>query len=182
MAKKDSLETAIRNIAENKLNGKYNLSQYKEGGKRHQEKLDALTHKSVCEQVMAFKKTHEDIPLYQILSVGISKGAFKKTEFDKGYKRFDAKKVEAVVEFGRYYNKYHGIKSTKISDVTIRLMTRYYEKVSTDMGKFLLALASSKVMGKECNNRGHYDELCKNLGIPYKFGKDKKTTEEEKAA
>ena len=131
---------------------------------------------------MAFKKTHEDIPLYQILSVGISKGAFKKTEFYKGYKRFDAKKVEAVVEFGRYYNKYHGIKSTKLSDVTIRLMTRYYEKVSTDMGKFLLALASSKVMGKECNNRGHYDELCKNLGIPYKFGKDKKTTEEEKAA
>ena len=39
MARQSIIETAIRTTATNKLNGKYNLAQYKEGAKRHGENL-----------------------------------------------------------------------------------------------------------------------------------------------
>lgn len=168
MAKNSIIETAIVNVATHKLAGKYNLSQYKEGAKRHQEKLNAILHKSICEQILAFKEAHKDIPMYFILSVGIAKGAYKKSEFDKGYKHFDTEKVEKVAEFGKAYNAYNGVKSVKLSDVTIRLMMRYYELVSKDMETFTTDLNKSNVLGKEAISRGNYIALCKNLNIPIK--------------
>lgn len=168
MAKNSIIETAISNVANHKLNGKYNLSQYKEGASKHQEKVKAMLHKSICEQILAFKETHKDIPMYFILSVGISKGAYKKSEFDKGYKNFDSEKVEKVAEFGKAYNAYNGIKSVKLSDVTIRLMMRYYEQVSKNMDTFMTDLNKSKVIGKQAISRGNYIGLCENLNIPIK--------------
>lgn len=174
MAKNSIIENAIVSVATNRLAGKYNLSQYKEGAKRHQEKLNAMLHKSICEQILDFKETHKDIPMYFILSVGIAKGAYKKSEFDKGYKHFDTEKVEKVAEFGKAYNAYNGVKSIKLSDVTIRLMMRYYEQVSKEMDTFMADLNKSKVLGKEAISRGNYIALCENLNIPIK----KKETEE----
>ena len=128
--KVSAIETAIRNTAKNKLAGKYNLAQYKEGAKRYQEKVNAMLHKAICEQIVDFKDKHPDIPFYFILSVGIAKGAYKMSEFNKGYKKFKPEEVEQVALYGQAYNAYNGIKSKKLSDVTIRLMMRYYEKVS----------------------------------------------------
>ena len=61
--KVSAIETAIRNTAKNKLEGKYNLAQYKEGAKRYQEKVNAILHKSICEQIVDFKDKHPDIPI-----------------------------------------------------------------------------------------------------------------------
>ena len=165
--KVSAIETAIRNTAKNKLAGKYNLAQYKEGAKRHQEKVNAMLHKAICEQIVDFKDKHTDIPFYFILSVGIAKGAYKMSEFNKGYKKFKPEEVEQVALYGQAYNAYNGIKSKKLSDVTIRLMMRYYEKVSTDMDTFTTDLNKSQVLGKIAVKRGDYGQLCKNLNIPF---------------
>lgn len=165
--KVSAIETAIRNTAKNKLAGKYNLAQYKEGAKRHQEKVNAILHKAICEQIVDFKDKHPDIPFYFILSVGIAKGAYKMSEFNKGYKKFKPEEVEQVALYGQAYNAYNGIKSKKLSDVTIRLMMRYYEKVSTDMDTFTNDLNKSQVLGKIAVKRGDYGQLCKNLNIPF---------------
>ena len=167
--KENNITKAINNVANNKLNGKYNLTQYKEGGSRHEEKVRAMLHKKVCEEIVAFAAEHTDIPMYFILSVGVSKGAYKMSEFEKGYKTFKADEVEMVAKMGRAYNDYNGQHGKKMSDVTIRLIMRYYEKVSHDFSKFLLDLNKSKVLGKMCGSREmDYKTLCKNLNIPTK--------------
>ena len=177
---KNSVETAIRNAASSKLAGKYNLPQYKKEGTAHyDERMKAMLHKRICEEIVAFADSHKSIPFYFILQVGVSKGAFKMSEFEKGYKQFKACKVEQVHMMGMEYNKYNGIEGKKMSDVTIRLVLRYYEKVSTDFVPFLNALNTSNKLGTECGARGNYETLCKNLNIPIKEKED--TTEEEKA-
>lgn len=165
--KASAIETAIRNTSKNKLAGKYNLAQYKEGSKRYQEKVNAILHKSICEQIVDFKDKHPNIPIYFILSVGISKGAYKMSEFNKGYKNFKPEEVEQVARYGQAYNTYNGVKSSKLSDVTIRLMMRYYEKVSKDFDTFINDLNKSQVLGKIAIKRGDYGQLCKNLNIPF---------------
>lgn len=171
---KNSVEMAIRNVAANKISGKYSLPQYKkEGTKHYAERQKALLHKKVCEEVVAFADSHKDIPIYFILSVGIAKGAFKMCEFDKGYKSFKPTKVEQVHMMGMEYNKYNGLQGKKMSDVTIRLIMRYYEKVSSDFTTFINDLNKSKVLGKACGARGDYEALCKNLNIPIKEKEDK---------
>ena len=166
---KNVIESAIRNVANNKLAGKYNLAQYKEGGSRFEEKKNAMLHKQICEEIVAFADNHKDIPFYFILSVGVSKGAYKVSEFNKGYKRFNAEEVEMVHKMGMAYNAYNGLGNKKMSDVTIRLIMRYYEKKSKDMETFANDLNNSKVFGKLCGSREmEYTELCKNLNIPIK--------------
>ena len=166
---KNVIESAIRNVANNKLAGKYNLAQYKEGGSRFEEKKKAMLHKQICEEIVAFADNHKDIPFYFILSVGVSKGAYKMSEFEKGYKRFNAEEVEAVHKMGMAYNTYNGIGHKKMSDVTIRLIMRYYEKKSKEMETFTIDLNNSQVLGKLCGSREiDYTKLCKNLNIPIK--------------
>jgi hypothetical protein len=170
---KNSVETAIRNTAANKINGKYNLPQYKkEGTKHYDERNKVLLHKRICEEIVAFADSHKSIPFYFILQVGVSKGAFKMSEFEKGYKSFNAYKVEAVHMMGMEYNKYNGMEGKKMSDVTIRLVMRYYEKVSNDFLTFIADLNKSNKLGKECGARGNYEALCKNLNIPIKEKED----------
>ena len=165
----NKIETAIRNTANNKLSGKYNLAQYKEGGTRYAEKQSAMLHKKICEEIVAFADNHKAIPFYFILSVGVSKGAYKMSEFEKGYKRFNAEEVEAVHKMGMAYNTYNGIGHKKMSDVTIRLIMRYYEKKSKEMETFTNDLNNSQVLGKLCGSREiDYTKLCKNLNIPIK--------------
>lgn len=173
---RNKIENLIRKTAENNISTKYNLAQYKEGGKKHNEKKMALLHKSVCEQIVQFANAHPQIPFYFILSVGISKGAYKESEFNKGYKNFDAEKVFIVYTMGQEYNKYNGIPNKKMSDVTIRLIMRYYEKKSQTMDDFIQDLNKSKVFGKNCGSRDiDYAILCKNLNIPFKDNEDNAT-------
>lgn len=167
MAKNNITESAIRKTASEKLNSKYNLAQYREGGSKHEEKLKAILHKRVCEEIVAFADSHPTIPFYFILQVGVSKGAYKMSEFAKGYKAFKADEVEMVAKMGRAYNDYNEQYHKKMSDVTIRLIMRYYERVSKDYNQFLVDLNNSKVLGKMCGSREiPYKDLCRNLNIP----------------
>ena len=166
---KNSVETAVRNTASNKIANKYRLPQYKKEGTSHNEEYKkVLLHKRICEEIVDFADSHPQIPFYFILQVGVSKGAFKMSEYEKGYKSFNAEKIEAVHRMGMAYNAYNGLERKKMSDVTIRLIMRYYEKVSTDFDTFNEELKKSKKLGKACGERGSYEYLCKNLNIPIK--------------
>ena len=176
---KNSVETMIRECATNKLNGKYNLPQYKkEGSKCNAEYKKALLHKSVCEQMVAFADKHPNEGFCFIIACGSQKDAHKTSAFAKGYKKFDAEKVETVIRMGRAYNDYNGLKGRKMSDVTWRLITRYYDQVSHDFEDFMTDLQNSKVLGKKCGERGDYENLCRNLNIPIA---KKELSEEERA-
>lgn len=176
---KNSVENAIRNTAAKNINGKYNLSQYKkEGTKYYDERNKALLHKRICEEITAFADSHKEIPFYFILQVGVSKGAFKMSEFERGYKSFNADKVKQVHAMGMEYNKYNGLEGKKMSDVTIRLIMRYFEKVSTNFETFIKDLNKSQKLGKQCGARGNYEMLCKNLNIPIKVKEDTTHTTE----
>lgn len=167
MARENKIQKMIAEVANNKLAGKYNLMQYREGGKLHAEKVKAMAHKKACEDIIKFANEHKDIPFYFILSVGVSKGAYKECEFNKGYKHFDAYKVLTVHIMGMEYLKYNGLAGKKMSDVTIRLIMRYYEKKSSDIGNFIADLHNSEILGKNCGSREvPYSKLCRNLGIP----------------
>ena len=176
---KNAIVTMIQNVANNKVAGKYNLPQYKKEGTAHyDERNKVLLHKRICEEVVAFMAAHPEIPLYFVLSVGISKGAYKASEFNKGYKSFNADKVLAVHAMGMAYNAYNGLQGKKMSDVTIRLVMRYYEKVSTSLEDFNETLNKSQVLGKACGERGNYEALCRNLSIPIKEKEDTVATNE----
>lgn len=180
---KNKVEIAIRETAKNTLSKKYNLIQYKEGGTKYEEKLKAITHKRVCEEIVAFADSHKNIPFYFILSVGVSKGAYKESEFNKGYKCFKADEVEMVAKMGEAYYAYNGQEKRKMSDVAIRLIMRYYEKVSNNFDTFIESLNKSQVLGKNLGSRDmKYSDLCKNLGIPFSDKETDNTTTLSEAA
>lgn len=149
------VEQKIKEMASSKLAGKYNLVQFKA------EKEKAMTHKAVCQQVIAFAEENVHMPMYAILSAGISAGAFKNEEFEKGYKKFDANKAKAVYEMANAYNKAMGGKGMP-SDVLYRVAMKYYKKVSTKVDDFKKSLESAEIMSTA---RGNFKELCKNVGI-----------------
>ena len=163
----NTIKNLIEEVANKKLNGKYNLKQYCEGGKKHDEKVKAQTHKEVCEAVVKFMAENQQIPMYFVLSVGVGDGAYRMGDFDKGYKKFDADKVLMVYKMGMAYLAYNKV-CGKMSDVVIRLIKRFHDKVSSDFETFEDALRKSKVLGKDATTRlTDYKLLCENLGIPF---------------
>lgn len=155
MKKNGNVEVMVRNTAINPINGRLNLVQYKK------EKAKALTHKSVCESIVNFADANPNFPFYALLSIGVGSGSFKMSEYNKGYKYFNADKAKTCYDMAMAYNKRMGIKG-KPSDVTWRLVNRFYNRVSHSLDAFNATLANAKDMD---GNRGHFKELCANLGM-----------------
>lgn len=149
------IKAMVSDYANVKLGGKLNLAQFKPM------KAKAIKHQNVCLSVEDFHKTHPEMPLYAIMSCGISAGAYKHSEFHKGYESFNAEQCEAVFQMAKLYNEHMGIKG-KPSDVVYRLVTKFYKTISKDINVFKEHLAKSQPMD---GKRGHYKELCHNLGM-----------------
>lgn len=149
------IKSMVADYASVKLGGKLNLVQ------NRPVKAKAMQHQTVCKSIEDFQATHPDMPLYAILSCGISAGAYKHTEFQKGYKNFNAEQCDTIYHMAKAYNKAMGIKG-KPSDVTYRLVTRFYKRVSHNLKDFKARLATAQVMD---GKRGHFSELCANLGM-----------------
>ena len=153
--KQNSVENRIVEVANTKISGKYNLAQYKK------EKARLMAHKSVCEAVLAFKQENKYMPMYAILSCGISAGAFKNEEFDKGYKSFDKEKAQTIFDMAVAYNKANGIDGAP-NDVTYRVCTKFYKKVSHNVSDFESALA--KLKKPLTDERKDFHKICKAVG------------------
>ena len=155
--KENSVENRIRKVAENPIDGKLNLVQYKK------EKAKAVLHKNICEQVINYADGNPFMPIYAILACGVACDAFKSSTFEKGYKKYNANKVESCYKMAKAYNEKMGIKGQP-SDVVYRLVARYYDNVSTNFDEFEKTLAKAKVL-ENAGGRGKYAELCANLGM-----------------
>lgn len=133
----------------------------------------AQMHHNVCKQVIAFCEEHKSIPLYFALQVGIAKGAFKASEFAKGYKSFDAEKVLRVYKMGLYFNKHNGLvmkngKQRKLGDVAIRLVMAFYERVSKSPITFMGYCKQMPPTGNRNLREIPYGDLLEMLKIPAK--------------
>lgn len=155
--KTNSVENRIRNVAENPIDGKLNLVQYKK------EKAKAIVHKNVCEQIVNFADGNPYMPIYAILACGVAADAFKNATFDKGYRKFDAEKAETCFKMARAYNEKMGIIGQP-NDVVWRLVARYYDKKSCNFDTFMVSLANAEVI-KDADSRGNYAVICENMGV-----------------
>lgn len=137
-------------------------------------------HADVCRQIVAFMQSHPSAPITFVIAVACQKDAHKTKAFEKGYKKFDAQKVEVVMQMLALYYAYNK-NQKKPSDVAWRLIMRYYETISTNVDDFKSVLAKSKKYGKRCGSREiKYSELCANLGMVfYDYVKDDGLTLEE---
>ena len=155
--KHNSVENLIRETANNPIPGRLNLVQFKK------EKEKAIRHKAICEQIVNYADSNKYIPIYAILASGVAADAFKTATFEKGYKKFNADKVDTCYKMAMAYNKKMGIKGQP-TDVVWRLVARYYSKVSCNFADFEKSLAKAKVLD-DAAGRGKYEVLCANLGI-----------------
>ncbi len=149
------IKAMVADYASVKLGGKLNLAQFKPV------KAKAIQHQNVCKSIEDFHANHPEMPLYAVLSCGISAGAYKHSEFHKGYKEFNAEQCETVYQMANAYNKAMNIKG-KPSDVVYRIATKFYKTVSHDIKEFEARLAIAKQMD---GKRGHFNEQCANLGM-----------------
>ena len=145
----------VADYASVKLGGKLNLAQFKPM------KAKAVQHQTVCKSIEDFQVTHPDMPLYAIMSCGISAGAYKHSEFKKGYKDFNAEQCDTIYHMAKAYNKAMGING-KPSDVTYRIAAKFYKTVSHSLKDFKERLATASQMD---GKRGHFNEQCANLGM-----------------
>ena len=124
-------------------------------------KAKAMQHQQVCQSVEDFRAKHPEMPLYAVLSCGIVQGAYKHEQFHKGYNNFNGERCETVLNMAKLYNEAMGIKG-KPSDVTYRLMLKFYNTVSHDINVLRERLSTAQTMD---GKRGHFHELCANLGM-----------------
>lgn len=143
--------------------GKYNLVQYK----NNPVAIRAKAHKSVCKAIIDYiKNDNRGIPAYVICQVGISKGAFKSEEFDRGYQSIDLDKVTKVSDMAYAFNEMTGHKDVKPTDVTWRICQKYYERKSTSLNQFKQDLQKAIDLGCIMTGaRGTFAEATSALGI-----------------
>ena len=156
--KQISVESRILESATSKIDSKLNLAQYKK------EREKAMKHKAICKAVLAFKEEHNYMPMYAILSVGISAGAFKNEEFEKGYTKFDKEKAKAVFDMAVALTKKVGKEEAAPNDVAYRICSKYYKLMSHNVADFEAALAKIG-KGKISDSRDEFHKSCKALGM-----------------
>ena len=147
--------TNLQQIANTAIGGKYNLAQFKPMKER------MLQHKQVCAEVLAFAETHPTMPKYAIMWAGIGIGAVKKTEFSKGYTKFDRERAEFVFNAATYMASKLGDK--KPSDTVYQIAIKYHDKVSTNIDDFKSAIDAN--VESLTSKRGHNEEMRKILKI-----------------
>ena len=153
--KTTSVEAMVRSTATTPLNGRLNLVQFRK------EKQKALQHKGVCEAIVNYANSNPLMPFYAILAIGVGSGSFKNSSYAKGYTYFNESKVKTCYDMAVAYNHILGIKG-KPSDVTWRLVNRYYNKVSHNIDDFIKVVKSADNLD---GKRGHFTELCKVFGM-----------------
>ena len=154
METKMTVEEKVRMDAKSPISTKLNLNQYK------REKALAMMHKVACQQVVNFADAHEDMPFYAVMEIMVGSGSWKNSEYAKGYKKADYDKASTIYEMALAYQEHNGLGTP--TDVTWRIVRRYYDKVSRNYDDFMSALLTSKPSD---DARGHFKEQCENLGI-----------------
>lgn len=154
--KKTSVEFAIRESVANGV--AYGLNENVSDVRKQQ-------HVEICKAIVAFADSHEDIPMYLILSLGITQGAPKKGEYAKGYNKFNEKRVETIVRRCKAIVKAQGCADIRSFDCLSRIVAKYTDQFGNDPVKFAKAVKGMGEFGKSVVARENYDAVCRSLGI-----------------
>lgn len=154
--KKSSVEFAIRETAN--TNTAYNLGE-------NVTEERATKHVEVCKAIVAFAEGNEDIPMYLILSLGIAQGAPKKSEYAKGYNKFNTKRVETIIRRCKQIVKAQGCADIKSFDCLSRIVAKYTDQFGNDPIKFAKSVKAMGEFGKGVVARENHDAVCRSLGI-----------------
>jgi len=158
--KQNSVENRIIEVANNPIDSKLNLVQFK----REREK--AMRHKAICEAIVSFSKENIYMPMYAILSVGVGANAVKNDIFNKGYRKFDSEKAQRVFDMAVIFTKGIGKKVNAPNDVAYRICNKYYSEVSESIEDFKAAMEKAgKKLNRNSDSRDMFYDTCKVLGI-----------------
>lgn len=169
--KKSSVEFAIRETAANGVAYGLNENVTEERAAKHVE---------VCKEIVSFLDENKDIPPYTALAMGIAQGAPKKTEYAKGYTKFDGKKVATNYRRCVQFAKHHGTDG-KTFDMVQRVVAKFINQFGGDPIKWAKALKASEPMGKDALKRENYDAVCRSLGIDPERRIESKSKETKKS-
>lgn len=171
--KKGSVEYCInKSVEDNKPYGLDNVTA---------ERADK--HLAVCKEIHEFAKAHEDFPMYLILSLGIAQGAPKKSEYAKGYTKFNGKRVETIIRRCKAIVKAQGCADCRTFDTLSRIVAKFTDQFGNDPVKFAKAVKGMGEFGKSVVSRENYDAVCRALGIdPEQRIKAKKEDKKSKKA
>lgn len=89
------------------------------------EKERKRTHNKVCKDLVAFADKY-NFPMGVLVYVGVSTSAHKPSVFEKGYKKFDLKKAEAVEKLCTIFAEKYGEKY-RTKDLLVHACDRYYK-------------------------------------------------------
>lgn len=119
--------------ANEKINGKYNLPQYKA------EREALKKRKEVCQSLIALMDKTK-LPITLLVYVAVDKQSHRPQNFEKNYHRFNESKAEAIIKMAQSFAAHHGYKS--INDKVMHGVCAYYERVNSDYDVFETLLNS----------------------------------------
>lgn len=138
MKKKEekSLETRVRLAAEGKgMPGKFNLAQYRDKKSKHI---------GVCKELVRISDKYGKFPITVLVYFAIDKCAHKTESFNNGYDKINIDKAETILSWLQMFADYNMNGRLFRSANIAHVLTKFYDKVSTDTEVFKKAMEKSK--------------------------------------
>lgn len=149
--KKLKMEQRIRIAAATKLPSKYNLNQNKAA------KESFNLHKEICSSLVEISEKY-NVPCCYCIYFMVGKDAHKIVTFNKGYKKLNVEKGEAIIRMAQAYAKKCDFKA---NDAAYHAFTTYYEQGNTDADNFI----NNVLPTLSVNSSNGFQQICSVLGI-----------------
>ena len=134
--KKKTLDMRVRLAAEGiGIAGKFNLAQYREKKSKHM---------GVCKELVRISDKYGNYPITTLVYFAIDKCAHKTESFDEGYDHIDIEKAETIISWLKMFATYNKNGRLFTNANIAHVLTKFYDKVSTDTDVFKKAMEKTK--------------------------------------
>lgn len=133
---KKTLDMRVRLASEGKgMLGKFNLAQYRDKKSKHI---------GVCKELVRLSNKYGNYPITTLVYFAIDKCAHKTESFNNGYDHINIEKAETIISWLKMFADYNKNGSLFRNANIAHVLTKYYDKVSTDTEVFKKAMEKSK--------------------------------------
>lgn len=152
MNKNGSLDKRVREHAQGKKLGRFNLRQF--ASKKE-------THVDVCKRLVALSDANGGYPIGYLVYFAVGKNAHRTFVFDDGYKSINEDKAKTILEWLKTFSEQNGNpKLFRNADVA-HAFCHIYDKVTQDFDEFRKIISRVPISPKVEN----YKSLIKAMGI-----------------